>query len=147
LTVSALPRYQFRELSAADATALDRLRSVVLSQVQEHYGIPGLSRDSSDVRWLQRLIDDQVFARGQVKGFPALGVAFGDVLATEFGLRWVMITEVDQTRPALRFGATTLVAHALTMISARVANGEPVDLPRMLDWLRSMWPRCIAEAI
>lgn len=57
-----------------------------------------------------------------------MGVVFGDVLTSEFPLRWVMVTDAYGTDPTLRFKNTTVNINALTMISKRVERDESVDV-------------------
>jgi hypothetical protein len=61
-----------------------------------------------------------------------LGVAFGDVLASELPLRWVMVTDEYGTDPTLRFKDTSLNVNALTMISKRVERDEAVNVSELL---------------
>jgi hypothetical protein len=85
---------------------------------------------------LQNLIDDRVFNKSQTYELQCLGVAFGDVLASEFPLRWVMVTDEFGTDPTLRFKKTTIQISTLTMISKRVERDEPVSVQWLLDKTR-----------
>jgi len=85
---------------------------------------------------LQNLIDEQVFNREQTYELQCLGVAFGDVLARELPLRWVMVTDEFGTDPTLRFKETTLQVNALTIISKRVDRDQPVSVEWLLDKTR-----------
>ena len=58
---------------------------------------------------------------------------FGDVLASELSLRWVMITDEYGTDPTLRFKNTSININALTMLSKRVERDEPVDVFSLLQ--------------
>jgi hypothetical protein len=49
-------------------------------------------RGTFTAQWL-RLIDDTVFKKSQTYELQSLGIVFGDVLASELPLRWVMITD------------------------------------------------------
>ena len=62
-----------------------------------------------------------------------LGVVFGDVLASELPLRWVMISDEYGTDATLRLKNTSTNINALTMISKRVERDEPVDVFRLLQ--------------
>ena len=81
------------------------------------YGTIGLTRTKKDLPILQRLLEDQAFKKSQTYELQRLGVAFGDVLASEFSLRWVMRTDEYGTDPTLRFKNTSINVNALTMIS------------------------------
>jgi hypothetical protein len=58
---------------------------------------------------------------------------FGDVLASELPLRWVMISDEYGTDATLRLKNTSTNINALTMISKRVERDEPVDVFRLLQ--------------
>jgi hypothetical protein len=141
-----LSRTEFHKLTPADATALDRLRALVNSLIAEHYGDLALRGGPSDIPWLQRLLNDKVFAAGQTNGFLAIGVAFGDVLASEFSLHWTMITESGWSQPALRLDSKTLTVRAYSMVLALVEQGESVDLARQFAGLKEAWPKIVSEA-
>jgi Domain of unknown function (DUF3806) len=83
--------------------------------LNERYGTAALSGTQRDLPLLQRLIDDKVFKRSQTYELPSLGVVFGDVLASEFHLRWVMITDEYGADPTLRLKNTSLNINALAL--------------------------------
>jgi Domain of unknown function (DUF3806) len=66
--------------------------------------------------------------KSQTFELQGLGVVFGDVLASELSLRWVMITDEYGTDPTLRFKNTSININALTMISKRIEKDERVDV-------------------
>lgn len=127
---------QFTELSAADRERLDRQRAIVAAEAKSRYGTPALTGTVSDLRVLQKLIDDMAFKKDQTYELQSLGVVFGDVLVSELPLRWVMVTDEFGTDPTLRLKNTTLQVNALTMISKRVERGERVDLADLLRFTR-----------
>ncbi|MGB6402540.1 MAG: DUF3806 domain-containing protein [Candidatus Sulfotelmatobacter sp.] len=134
--VRGLPEPIFTELSREDSARLERQRAVVLAAARQRYGTRALTRTKRDLPVLQNLIDDKVFNRSQTHEYQSLGVAFGDVLASELPLRWVMVTDEFGTDPTLRFKETTLQINALTMISKRVERDEPVNVQWLLDKTR-----------
>ena len=95
----------------------------------------------ADLSILQRLIDDKVFGKSQTYELQSLGIAFGDVLASELPLRWVMVTDEYGTDPTLRFKGTTVQINALTMISKRVEKDEDVNLSELLRITREQFTR------
>ena len=68
----------------------------------------------------------------QTYGLQCLGIAFGDVLASELPLRWMMVTDQYGTDPTLRYKDTTIQINALTIVSKRVERDEEVDVETML---------------
>ena len=127
------PEPKFSELSHEDSERLDQQRALLAAAAKQKYGTAELSRTKRDLPILQRLIDDKVFKKSQTYELQSLGVVFGDVLASELPLRWVMITDEYGTDPTLRFKNTSVNINALTMISKRVERDEPVDVFSLLQ--------------
>jgi len=132
---------KFTELSREDSARLDQQRAVVAAAVNRRYGTTALTRTKQDLPVLQRLIDEGVFDKSQTYELQSLGVAFGDVLASEFPLRWVMVTDEFGTDPTLRFKQTRVQINALTMISKRVERDESVNLSYLLRVTREQLAR------
>ena len=131
-----LPPPKYNELSAADREQLDRQRAVIAAEAHKRYGTAKLTGTASDLPVLQKLIDDGAFEKMQTYQLQSLGVAFGDVLASQLHLRWVMVTDEFGTDPTLRLKNTPLQINALTMISKRIERGKPVDLSFLLRTTR-----------
>ena len=127
------PEPKFSELSPQDKVRIDQQRALVAAVVKQRYGIAELSRTKKDLPILQRLIDDKVFNKSQTYELQSLGIVFGDVLATELSLRWVMITDQYGTDPTLRFKNTSINVNALTMISKRVQRDVQIDVSSLLQ--------------
>lgn len=125
----------FTELSKADGSRLEQQRAVVVAAVKR-YGAASLTRTKADLPVLQKVINNRVFKKSQTYELQCLGVAFGDVLASELPLRWVMVTDEHGTDPTLRFKQTTVQVNALTIISKRIERDEPVDPPLLLRQTR-----------
>jgi len=130
------PEPKFTELSHEDSTRLEQQRAVVAAAAKQRYGTTALTRTKRDLPILQNLINDRVFKKSQTYELQSLGVAFGDVLASELPLRWVMVTDEFGTDPTLRFKETTIQINAPTMISKRVERDEPVSVQSLLDKTR-----------
>lgn len=128
----AAPDPKFSEPSREDSERLDQQRAVVAAAVRRRYGTAALTRTKRDLPILQRLLDDKAFKKSQTYELQSLGVVFGDVLTSEFSLRWVMITDEYGTDPTLRFKNTSININALTMISKRVERDETVDVFELL---------------
>ncbi len=127
---------KFSNPSKQDNERLDKQRKLIADVVKQRYGTTTLTGTSADLPVLQRLIDDDVFDKSQSYELQSLGVAFGDVLASEMPLRWVMITDEYGTDPTLRFKYTAINVNALTMISKRLERGERVNLSWLLGETR-----------
>lgn len=57
-----------------------------------------------------------------------LGITFGDALAQELGLKWVIVEDEYGRDPALILEGTSIISFPLTAISKRVQSGETVDV-------------------
>jgi len=134
--VHGLPEPKFTELSHEDKARLDQQRAVVLAAAKRRFGTLALTETKSDLPVLQKLIDERVFKKSQTYELQCLGVALGDVLASEFPLRWVMVTDEFGTDPTLRFKQMTLQVNALTIISKRIDRDEQVSVQWLLDQTR-----------
>jgi hypothetical protein len=126
------PVPKFSELSRENSARLEKQRAVIVAAAQHRYGTKFFTRTQSDLPVLQNLIDDRIFNRSQTYELQSLGVVFGDVLASELPLRWVMVTDEYGTDPTLRYEDTALQINALTMISKRVDKNEAVNLSEFL---------------
>ena len=80
----------FSELSDTDRARLDAQREIVVSALKQRYEVSTLRKDKTDLTLLQRLLDDNVFSPTQTIELQSMGVVFGDVLASELGLRWII---------------------------------------------------------
>jgi len=134
---SARPEPKFLELSREDIERLDQQRALIVAVLKQRYSATALTRTKKDLPILQKLLDDNVFSKSQTYELQCLGVVFGDVLTSEFPLRWEMIEDEFGTDPTLRFKEKTSVnVNALTMISKRVERGEHVNLSWLVEKTR-----------
>jgi hypothetical protein len=127
---------RFSQLSHEDNARLDQQRDVIASEVKQRYGVASLTRTEKDLPVLQRLLDDKVFDKSQTYRLQCLGVAFGDVLASELPLRWVIISDEFGSDPTLRLRDTSININALTMISKRLERDEIVNVFDLLEKTR-----------
>jgi len=109
---------------------------MVSMTAKQKYGTGGLTKTAADLPVLQRLIDDNAFNKTQTYELQSLGVAFGDVLASELPLSWAMVTDEYGTDPTLRYKDRPVNINPLTMISKRVERGEIVNLVQLLQITR-----------
>lgn len=133
------PEPKFSELSHQDSERLNQQRAIIAAVAKQRYGTATLGKTKQDLPIVQRLIDDKVFKKSQTHELQSLGVAFGDVLASELPLRWVMITDEYGTDPTLRFKKTRININALTMISKRVERESALIFP-------SYWNRIVKRS-
>jgi hypothetical protein len=125
LSTSPTMQPHFAELTEADTARLDKQRSLVATTLRNRYAAV-LTRTKLDLPLLLKLLDDGVFTRSQTFELQSLGVVFGDVLATETGLHWMMVTDDYGTDSTLVRGASSLQVNALTVISKRVERADSI---------------------
>ncbi|MDX2226398.1 MAG: DUF3806 domain-containing protein [Verrucomicrobiae bacterium] len=113
---------EFWPLKPADQEELEAQRLRVYKTAEDRYGIKKFSGTKSDLYIIQTMINDKVFVEGNKLNQQALGVVFGDILANELGLKWVMVRDQYGTDPTLRLEGTNYQFNALTMISKRMGQ-------------------------
>jgi len=130
----------FSELSPEDITRLDGQRAVIAAEAKQRYGVASLTRSEKDLEVLQSLLEGGVFNKSQTYQLQCLGVVFGDVLASLFPLKWVIVTDEYGSDPTLQLGNTSININALTMISKRVERDEQVNVFDLLQKTREALP-------
>jgi hypothetical protein len=84
---------EFADLGREDRVRLEQQRAVVAAAAKIRFGTASLTRTKNDLPVFQKLIDEKVFKDSQAYKLQSIGIAFGDVLASELPLRWVMVTD------------------------------------------------------
>jgi len=130
----------FRELGPQDVDRLEAQRKLISDMVFQVFE-KELTRTKADLEMLQAFLDQQVFSPSHTYELQSLGVVFGDVIATELGLRWEIVTDEWGTDPTLRYKDSTIQVNALTIISKRVEDGEEMDLAITLEQLKESLER------
>jgi hypothetical protein len=122
-------------LTKLEANGLDEQREVVCDVLRERYGIYQAPKLRSDLAMLQNLVGDPVFSPEQKYEWQCVGVVFGDVVAAELGLEWIMQFDEYGAEPALNLAGTSITLFPRTMILKRIENGEEMDLAFVLEKL------------
>ncbi|WP_439105977.1 DUF3806 domain-containing protein [Congregibacter sp.] len=81
-------------------------------------------RSQSELEYLQRLLDDGHVTADQTRELQAMGVALGDLLATELDMHWVVYEDIKGRSRALRLGETENYLFPITMIARRHEGGD-----------------------
>ena len=63
----------------------------------------------------------------------SLGVAFGDALAQQLMLDWVVVDDEFGRSAALSWPGTSLICSPITMISKRIEDGEEIDVRDLFE--------------
>lgn len=90
--------------------------------------------NASDIRLLQRLIDDQVIAKTDTQSLQALGVILGDIYAKEVeGLAWGVYEDELGRSHAVCAVNTKECLFVTTMLSRRIEVGVKPDVKRVYE--------------
>lgn len=114
---------RFRPLSAADLEQLRVQRALAGDLARRHVGTELTGRSLGDLRVLQEILDQA--PPDDTWSLQALGVALGDVMVAQLGLRWVVFEDSYGRSRALRVGESEDVIFPVTMISKRVEGDVP----------------------
>jgi hypothetical protein len=140
LSGTRLARYQ--GLSGLERRRLEEQRELVRELGRRHVGSATTGRSLEDLRVIQGILEREVIEPAQTYELQALGVALGDVMASQLGLDWIAYEDEYGRSRALRLGETDVVIFPITMISKRVEAGLPVDLHELWEKTR----RTLGEA-
>ena len=139
LTREQLKEYQFEQqpeqmeievngLSVGQRFIMASQRRNLSELIYRQLGVAKLHGDLDDLKILQRLVDDQLIDKDDVKGWQAAGVVFGDLLAEQLDLHWVQIEDEFGVSKALQWKKTDNFVFPITMLSKRQQWGQPIDL-------------------
>jgi hypothetical protein len=80
------------------------------------------------LRLLNTIVSQKWVEPHETVKLQCLGIALGDALVQELGMRWVVVEDGQGRDPAIELPGTTVVVFPLTMISKRIERGEDVDV-------------------
>ena len=129
------PRAQKTPLTSLETQILNDQRALVQNTLRNKYGTFLMPQLRADLPALQRIVNDRVFSPEQEHEWSCVGVAFGDVIANELGLDWIVQCDVHGTEPALNLSGTSITLFPRPMIMKRVEKGEYPDLACLLGKL------------
>ncbi|MBL6689699.1 MAG: DUF3806 domain-containing protein [Pseudomonadales bacterium] len=137
LTPEELEQYEFEvedtpatvsDLSLGQRYALSTQRREIEDLVARRLGVLKLKGDKSDLKVLQDLVDRKAIRSTDTREWQGVGIVFGDILVTEFGLHWVSYEDDIGTSKALRWRETQNFVFPVTMFSKRVQFNEKIDV-------------------
>lgn len=153
LTSEELERYEFdveevpatvKELSLGQRYSLDTQRRETMDLIARRLGVLNLKGDKSDLKVLQNLVDRKAIGRDDVRGLQSLGIVFGDVLVSEYGLSWVSYEDDVGTSKALRWKKTENYVFPVTLFSKRVQFKENINMTGVFEEIGAEVERFIA---
>ena len=87
-----------------------------------------------DLELIQRVLDQGLVEPEATYTLQAFGLAFGRVFLNEFpDYDWWMVEDEHGRDPAIRYKETSLLVFPMTMISKRIEDGDPFDVPELFD--------------
>lgn len=110
-------------LNPLDRQYMDLQRQSLNDLTLRYYG-GRCCRSQSELDYLQRLLDDGHVRPEQTRELQAMGVALGDLLATELEMHWVVYEDIQGRSRALRLGETDNYLFPVTMIARRHEGGD-----------------------
>ncbi len=146
LTPEELERYEFEieetpatvaDLSLGQRYALNTQRREITDLIARRLGILKLKEDKSDLKVLQDLVDRKAIRSTDVREWQGLGIVFGDILVTEFGLHWVSYEDDIGSSKALRWRKTDNFVFPVTLFSKRVQFDEKIDVMAVYEKLET----------
>lgn len=101
-----------------------------------------------DLELIQRVLDQGLVEPEATYTLQAFGLAFGRVFLNEFpDYDWWMVEDEHGRDPAIRYKETSLLVFPMTMISKRIEDGDPFDVPELFDGLAKQLAELIAEGV
>jgi hypothetical protein len=118
-------------LSESDERQLTQQRELVAALAHRHIGASLTGRELGDLDSIQRLLEAAGLEGDRRLELQALGVALGDVMASQLGLSWVAVQDEFGRSRALRYRDSDTLFFPIAMISRRVEAGLPVDVKEL----------------
>lgn len=97
-----------------------------------------LTGSATDIPTLHTLLDRGPFTEDVIAELELFGGAFGDILANEIGLSWVVFEDEAGTDFALKFGSHKVVVFPRDMLAKRVEAGESPSQINLLVMLNEI---------
>ncbi len=121
---------EFTALTQSDLERLDRQRDWVRGHFvklpEENYA----KRDEK-LRLIHVILENGWVEKSETWKLQSLGVAFGDALAQELNLAWMIVDDEFGRDATLKDISSALNINPITMISKRVERGETIDIEAM----------------
>lgn len=127
--------FESRDLTAGQIEILDNMRKAGKELIQRKLGILSINGTTTDFKAMQSLINRRMVRLDDVAVWQNLGVLFGDVLAREFNMIWVIYEDDLGASKALRWRKTDNFLFPITMLSKRAKYGEEINVAQIFDEL------------
>lgn len=129
---STSPAPVIEELRWVDNGYLERQRALIDEIGRSEFGTR-VRKDISDLRLLQRIMDNDLVNQTQLVEQQAMGVVLGDVYVSELGLEWRVYQDQEGKSRAVCMPNTSHCLFPITMISKRASLGVKPDIRALYD--------------
>lgn len=123
---------EITELRWVDEGQLQRQRGLVEELTKMEFGAP-LRGNRSDLRSLDRIIENDYVSQVDIEMQQALGVVLGDVFVQELGLAWVVYKDAEGESRATCIPNTEHCLFPVTMLSKRMRLGVKPQASAMFE--------------
>ncbi len=124
-----------RNIDADEANGLEAERQWVQALIKGFDSDVVLSKTKSDLPTLQTIIENGPYTESPANELVVIGTTYGDILATELGLHWVVVTDEYGTDIGLQYKNSEIYLFPRDMIVKRFEQGEEIDLSFMFEEL------------
>ena len=128
-----LEQQGIQPFEASEQVMNDRQRELVQKLVRENFGPIELQGATSELYYLQKILDKGLISKDATFDLQAMGVVLGDIMAKNLSLQWVTYEDERGKSRALRFGQTDQLLFPVTMISRRYQNGLATDVQALYN--------------
>ena len=120
------------ELRWVDNGYLERQRNLIDEIGRGEFGVR-LRKNITDLRLLQRIMDEGLVNQTQKVQQQAMGVVLGDVYVNELGLEWRVYRDEEGKSRAVCLPKTSHCLFPITMISKRASLGAKPDIRALYE--------------
>lgn len=124
-----------RNIDADEANGLEAERQWVQALIKGFGSDVVLSKTKSDLPTLQTIIENGPYTESPTNELVVIGTNYGDILATELELHWVVVTDEYGTDIGLQYKKSEIYLFPRDMIVKRFEQCEEIDLSFMFEEL------------
>ncbi len=124
-----------RNIDATESQGLEAERQWVQDLIKGFGSDVVLSKTKDDLPTLQTIIENGPYTESPENELVVIGTTFGDILTTELGLHWVVVTDEYGTDIGLQYKNLEIYLFPRDMIVKRFEQGEEIDLTFMFGEL------------
>jgi len=132
----AVHAMESRSLNKEEIEGLEQERNWVIDLLKGHGSDIKLEKNNSDLKTLQTILENGPYTNDAESELIVLGTVYGDILASELGLHWVVVTDEHGEDIGLQYKNTKIFLFPRDMIIKRIEKNEEPDLTFMFNELK-----------